>query len=193
MRVDNDTNEAPEDRKRRMARDRKRKQRRASAGENDYEPGVRVAKKWDRDACPPGWDAVIWHLTLFFEQSGEAYGHSSNGRPVIYTLLEHRVDSTDTRNHVGRLADRAEDDQPWVRLVKRMITYFWDWQMDPDKPRNAINDFTQLGEFLDLRDTIIQNIELDIKHEEYLEAKAKGENTCACHNRPAHENHKRIS
>lgn len=56
-------------------------------------PGPRPAKAPpDRDRCPAGWDASLWHLTLRFEQYAAADGITLRaGRPVIYAELSDLV------------------------------------------------------------------------------------------------------
>lgn len=43
----------------------------------------------DRNQCPAGWDAEVWHLTLVFEQYADADGIVLRaGRPVIYSEID---------------------------------------------------------------------------------------------------------
>lgn len=47
----------------------------------------------DRDRCPAGWDADIWHLALLFEQYARADKIELRaGRPVIYAEISALVD-----------------------------------------------------------------------------------------------------
>lgn len=52
----------------------------------------------DRDDCPPGWDATLWSLTLWFEQCARADDITlAAGRPVIYSELADLVERHDMR------------------------------------------------------------------------------------------------
>lgn len=46
----------------------------------------------DRNQCPAGWDAEVWHLTLLFEDYARADGIELRaGRPVIYAEINELV------------------------------------------------------------------------------------------------------
>ena len=115
--------------------------------------GPRMARKIDRDAPPSGWDADVWDLALFWEQLRDKYEHPGPGRPVIYSELESAV----TRHGVRemKLRNETDSDPAWVRLLKLMIEYFWDEDMDPGRPAAALNDFVAAGEFTGLRDMVL--------------------------------------
>jgi hypothetical protein len=149
----------------------------ARGGEGDLAVvRTRVANKWNPDDCPPGYDPVIWDLVLFFEQVGEEYKQASQGRPVIYSMLEKRIRSTGIdKGPLDILEDRMPSDQPWVRLMKHMIHYYWGFEMNPKNPGREVDEFTKLDEFTGLRDMIIGNFQREEAHKEFQERKARGE------------------
>lgn len=57
----------------------------------------------NRNQCPAGWDAEVWHLTLLFEQYADADGIQLRaGRPVIYAEINDLV----TRWHMREKSQR---------------------------------------------------------------------------------------
>lgn len=57
----------------------------------------------DRNQCPAGWDAEVWHLTLLFEDYARADGIELRaGRPVIYSEISDLVTRWHMREKSGR-------------------------------------------------------------------------------------------
>jgi hypothetical protein len=106
---------------------------------------------YDRDRMPEGLDTEIWHLTLYFEQCGERYGHSAAGRPVTYTELSYRVSASGIRN----------TDIHWISVVQKMMVYFWDYEADPDKPSYAANNFCNADMFRNIYTIVKQQMRRD--------------------------------
>jgi hypothetical protein len=110
----------------------------------------------DPDAQPEWATPDLWAMTLLFEATGHGYGHRSNGRPRIYALLERAVRNegwldapvwNEPSNHDPSVVK-------WVWVVREMIRYWWDYEMDPARPGSAIYDFTDPVEFAAMRDEI---------------------------------------
>jgi hypothetical protein len=100
----------------------------------EYANGDR--KLYDRDAMPSGTDSDIWDLALYFEQAQEKEGLDTDGRPIIYTELYHRVSKDPDLTQLLRTdtsltaRPRVTDgiygtDDKIVAFIKSMIdTYF---------------------------------------------------------------------
>jgi hypothetical protein len=133
-------------------------------------PGPRLP---DRNRCPAGWDAELWHLTLLFEQ----YAHEDGielraGRPVIYAELAelvkrwHVKEKTYHQEITGcprrELAlDRADHcwyhwppkaveqqvarDLTWVEVVEIIMAEFWSRVQDEYALDQFRRDFRTYG------------------------------------------------
>jgi hypothetical protein len=102
-----------------------------------------VARKFDPDAVPSGWNLDVWDVALFFEAVGEGYGHVSNGRPIIYTYLEKQVTRKGWLEDVAKNQPSVHDPQlkKWVWMLREMIQHWWDYEMDVSRAGSAVNEF----------------------------------------------------
>lgn len=93
---------------------------------------------YDRDKMPEGLDPEIWHLTLFFEQTGEEVGKIGvAGRPIVYTELSNRINASNIRMNFIH----------WSGIVEDMIDRFWNYELDIYKTAYAINEFCKVDTF----------------------------------------------
>jgi hypothetical protein len=136
-------------------------------------PGPRLARKFDPDTCPSGYDPDVWGLALFWVQCRDKYKHVGPGPVIVYSHLEKVVHEFALRQMA--LRNETDDDIPWVRLVKLMIEYFWDYDMNPSQPAGALNDFVAAGEFGDLRDMVLARAHHRRAVKRMDEARARGE------------------
>ncbi len=139
----------------------------------------RMARQFDPDSCPPGYDGDVWDLALYWTQLRNKYLHPGPGTVIVYAELERAV-----RTHAVRemkLRNATDSDPAWVRLLKLMIGEFWDHEMNPSQPAGALNDFVSAGMFTGLRDTVLTRANgrriADRMDAERADAAAKGEHT----------------
>lgn len=93
---------------------------------------------YDRDKMPEGLDPEIWHLALFFEQTGEKIGKTGvAGRPIIYTELSNRISISNIRSKFVH----------WSGIIEDMIERFWGYELDVSKSAYAINEFCKFDTF----------------------------------------------
>lgn len=125
-------------------------------------------KRYDRNMCPPGYDADIWDLVLFWEQKREEYRYSGPGRPVIYAELEHIVD-------VSGIRDRGYVDYEglipgWVKVTRAVIEYFWDWEENAvSHAEHALSYFCQIGYFDETVDYLLRKAAAERRRKARLE------------------------
>lgn len=105
----------------------------------EYTDGSR--KLYDRDAAPAGTDDEIWNLVLLFEQLADAEGFPIPGRPIVYTELKNRMDSSYTS--LSRVRDTVN--KPIIRLVEMMIRIYW--TKDKNVSKYSINEFCHRNVF----------------------------------------------
>lgn len=97
----------------------------------------------DKDRCPPGWDANLWHLTLRFEQYARADGIELRaGRPVIYAELASLV-TNGMREKAARGGYRQEVDGCTRReLAADMAARCWYHYPPGDPAKQVTTDLT---------------------------------------------------
>lgn len=127
-------------------------QRAARTGNTSRQRPVKEALNnagvYDRNACPGGWNADLWYLTLFWEQKREEYRYSGPGRPVIYTELAHIVEVSGIRDAGYTNFGNLDNLPGWAKVTRATIEYFWDWEeVAATNPEHALSYFCQIGYF----------------------------------------------
>lgn len=99
--------------------------------ESRYEHSNGDRKLYDREKPPDGTDPDVWDLALYFEQLQEENGYLTDGRPVIYTELYHRISKDPDLSQLLRsdtsLTARTrvtviyDTDESIVSFIKEMI------------------------------------------------------------------------
>lgn len=128
----------------------------------------------DRSARPPGWDADVWHLTLFFEQRAQADRIELRaGRHLVYAEIDdlvkryglrgksvrqeiegcrHRTDSSRLASHCWlhwppmQPAEQAAGVLTWVELVDVVIAEFWSRRWDTHALDHFRQHFAEYGQ-----------------------------------------------
>jgi len=134
----------------------------------DWRPSERNARKFDVNACPRGWDADVWDLTLFWEQKREEYDHTGPGRPIIYMHLEDVVRRSGIRDR--GYVDFENKLPGWVKVMRVLIAYFWDWEEEAaTNPENCLSLFTQLPYFNETVDYLLRKAAKERRRQARLE------------------------
>lgn len=119
-----------------------------------------MARKFDPEACPLGYDPDIWSLSLLWDQIMSKYHHDGYyGLPVIYGHLEKTIKTSRLRDRHMGASKHDPDKRAWYWLLEQMITRWWDYEMDSDKPEFAINDFCTLAEFSYMEEQIKEDLD----------------------------------
>lgn len=118
--------------------------------------------------CPPGWDADIWDLALFWIDKREQYGFLGPGRPIVYYELESLVQRSGIRSRGYK--DYEGKVPGWFKVIKTVIEYFWDWEEEAAlRPQYALDYFCQLPYFNETTEYILRKAASERRRQARLE------------------------